>query len=106
MARGVVAALGHTEASYEITKTVIAAGPGSRPICSTSCGRSISDPGPITALLEDPRATLELVLDGSIWHPAIYRLVTRAVTEIRLEPDAALLRAVRQTSANPARALG
>ena len=62
---GVVAAVGHTEATYEQTRAAIAAGAtvgthlfnAMRPIHHR-------EPGPIIALLEDPRVTVELITDG------------------------------------------
>jgi N-acetylglucosamine-6-phosphate deacetylase len=163
---GVVAAVGHTEATYEQTRAAIAAGAtvgthlfnAMRPI-------DRREPGPIVALLEDPRVTVELITDGVHVDPAIYRHVTRsagpdrvslvtdamaatgmadgvyhlgplavdvvagvarvagtdtiagstatmdrifrfAVANSGLARDEALMLAVRQTSLNPARALG
>ena len=37
------------------------------------------EPGPIIALLEDPRVTVEVITDGVHVDPAIYRHVTRSV---------------------------
>jgi N-acetylglucosamine-6-phosphate deacetylase len=37
------------------------------------------DPGPIIALLGDPRVTVELIADGTHLDPALYRYVTRTV---------------------------
>lgn len=76
---GVVAAVGHTEATYEQTRAAIAAGAtvgthlfnAMRPI-------DRREPGPIVALLEDDRVTVELITDGVHVAPAIYRHVTRA----------------------------
>jgi N-acetylglucosamine-6-phosphate deacetylase len=76
---GVVAAVGHTEATYEQTRTAIAAGAtvgthlfnAMRPI-------DRREPGPIVALLEDHRITVELITDGVHIDPAIYRHVTRS----------------------------
>lgn len=75
---GVVAAVGHTEATYEQTRAAIAAGAtvgthlfnAMRPI-------DRREPGPIIALLEDSRVTVELIADGVHVGPAIYRHVTR-----------------------------
>ena len=77
---GVVAAIGHTEATYEQTRAAIDAGAtvgthlfnAMRPI-------DRREPGPIIALLEDPRVTVELITDGVHVDPAIYRHVTRSV---------------------------
>ncbi|TDO14837.1 N-acetylglucosamine-6-phosphate deacetylase [Mycobacterium sp. BK086] len=163
---GVVAAVGHTEATYEQTRTAIAAGAtvgthlfnAMRPIHHR-------EPGPVIALLEDPRVTVELIADGVHVDAALYRHVARsagsdrlslitdamaatgasdghyqigrmdvevaggvaslagtatiagstatmdrvfrfAVTRSGLPRDEALLAAVRQSSLNPARALG
>jgi N-acetylglucosamine-6-phosphate deacetylase len=76
---GVVAAVGHTEATYERTRAAIAAGAtvgthlfnAMRPI-------DRREPGPIVALLEDPLVTVELITDGVHVDPAIYRHVTRS----------------------------
>ncbi|WP_197382750.1 N-acetylglucosamine-6-phosphate deacetylase [Mycolicibacterium mengxianglii] len=78
-AAGVVAAVGHTEASYDQTRAAIAAGAcvgthlfnAMRPI-------DRREPGPVIALLEDPRVTVELIADGVHVDPAIYRHVTRS----------------------------
>jgi N-acetylglucosamine-6-phosphate deacetylase len=75
--RGVVAAVGHTEATYEQTRTAIAAGAtvgthlfnAMRPIHTR-------EPGPVIALVEDPRVTVEMITDGVHVDPALYRHVT------------------------------
>jgi N-acetylglucosamine-6-phosphate deacetylase len=71
---GVVAAVGHTEATYEQTRAAIAAGAtvgthlfnAMRPI-------NTREPGPVIALLEDSRVTVELITDGVHVDPALYR---------------------------------
>jgi N-acetylglucosamine-6-phosphate deacetylase len=76
---GAVAAVGHTEATYEQTRAAIAAGAtvgthlfnAMRPI-------DRREPGPIVALLEDDRVTVELITDGVHVDPAVYRHVTRS----------------------------
>lgn len=76
---GVVAAVGHTEATYQQTRAAIAAGAtvgthlfnAMRPI-------DRREPGPAIALLEDPRVTVELITDGVHVDPAIYRHVARS----------------------------
>ncbi len=85
VAAGVVAAVGHTDATYEQTRAAIAAGAtvgthlfnAMRPIHHR-------EPGPVIALLEDPRVTVELIADGVHVDPALYRHVTRAVGPDRL----------------------
>ena len=77
---GVVAAVGHTEATYEQTTAAIDAGAtvgthlfnAMRPI-------NTREPGPVIALLEDPRVTVELITDGVHVDPALYRHVCRTV---------------------------
>jgi len=79
-AAGVVAAVGHTEASYAQARSAIDAGAtvgthlfnAMRPI-------DRREPGPVVALLEDPRVTVELITDGVHIDPAIYRFVTQSV---------------------------
>ncbi|HKP42089.1 N-acetylglucosamine-6-phosphate deacetylase [Mycobacterium sp.] len=77
---GAVAAVGHTEATYEQTRSAIAAGAtvgthlfnAMRPI-------DRREPGPVIALLEDPRVTVEMIADGVHVDPALYRHVCRSV---------------------------
>ena len=71
---GAVAAIGHTEATYAQTRTAINAGAtvgthlfnAMRPIHHR-------EPGPVIALLEDPRVTVEMIADGVHIDPALYR---------------------------------
>jgi N-acetylglucosamine-6-phosphate deacetylase len=75
---GAVAAVGHTEATYEQTRAAIDAGAtvgthlfnAMRPIHHR-------EPGPVIGLLEDPRVTVEVIADGVHLAPALYRHVTR-----------------------------
>ncbi len=166
VAAGAVAAVGHTDATYDQTRDALEAGAtvathlfnAMRPVHHR-------EPGPVIALLEDPRVTVELIGDGVHLNPALARLILAqagpdriamvtdamaaagmpdggyrlgalpvevmdgvakidgtdtiagstatmdqlfrfAVAHSGLDPDAALLAAVRQTSINPARALG
>lgn len=79
VAAGVVAAVGHTEATYDQTRAAIDAGAtvathlfnAMRPI-------NTREPGPVIALLEDPRVTVELITDGVHVDPALYRHVCRS----------------------------
>ncbi|MCT7659022.1 N-acetylglucosamine-6-phosphate deacetylase [Mycobacterium deserti] len=163
---GVVAAVGHTEATYAQTRSAIDMGAtvgthlfnAMRPI-------DRREPGPVIALLEDDRVTVEVIADGVHVDQALYRHLTRsagpdrvslitdamaatgmsdglyhlgpvavevahgvarvagtdtiagstatmdrvfrfAVAHSGLARDEALLSAVRQSSINPARALG
>lgn len=80
VAAGAVAAVGHTEATYAQTRAAIAAGAtvathlfnAMRPIHHR-------EPGPVIALLEDPRVTVEVITDGVHIDPALYRHITRSV---------------------------
>jgi len=163
---GAVAAVGHTDSTYRQTRAAVDAGAtvathlfnAMRPIHHR-------EPGPVIALLEDPRVTVEVIADGVHLDAALYRhivgsagpdrvsLVTDAmaaagmadgpyrigpltvevadqvahlagtdtiagstatfdrlfrfsVAHADLPRDEALLQAVRQSSVNPARALG
>ncbi len=76
---GVVAAVGHTDGSYQQARAAIDAGAtvgthlfnAMRPI-------QTREPGPVIALLEDPRVTVELITDGVHVDPALYRHVCRS----------------------------
>jgi N-acetylglucosamine-6-phosphate deacetylase len=76
---GAVAAVGHTEASYAQTRAAVEAGAtvgthlfnAMRPIHHR-------EPGPVVALLEDPRVTVEVITDGVHVDGALYRHVTRS----------------------------
>ena len=80
VAAGVVGAIGHTEATYSQARAAIDAGAtvgthlfnAMRPIHTR-------EPGPVIALLEDPRVTVELITDGVHVDPAVYRHVFRSV---------------------------
>ena len=75
---GVAVAIGHTEADYELTRQAIAAGAtvGTH-LFNAMPAVHHRDPGPVPALLEDPRVTVELVADGLHLHPAVLRWVLR-----------------------------
>jgi N-acetylglucosamine-6-phosphate deacetylase len=78
--RGVVAAVGHTEATYQQTRAALTAGAtvgthlfnAMRPI-------NTREPGPVIALLEDARVTVEVITDGVHVDPALYRHVAHSV---------------------------
>ena len=82
---GVVVAVGHTESTYDQARAAINAGAtvgthlfnAMRPI-------DRREPGPIVALLEDPRVTVELITDGVHIDPAIYRFVAKTVGPERI----------------------
>ncbi|MFI6562935.1 N-acetylglucosamine-6-phosphate deacetylase [Streptomyces sp. NPDC050534] len=72
---GVIAAVGHTDATYEQTAAAIEAGA----TVATHLFNAMPQighraPGPIAALLEDERVTVELINDGTHLHPASLQL--------------------------------
>ncbi|MFG1964047.1 N-acetylglucosamine-6-phosphate deacetylase [Nonomuraea sp. NPDC049028] len=74
-AEGVLAALGHSDATYEQALAGIEAGA----TVATHLYNALPPlghrtPGPIAALLEDERVTIELINDGVHVHPAMLRL--------------------------------
>jgi N-acetylglucosamine-6-phosphate deacetylase len=76
---GVVVAVGHTDATYEQTRHAVELGAtvgthlfnAMRPVHHR-------EPGPVIALLEDARVTVELIADGVHVHPAVQRTVIDA----------------------------
>lgn len=72
---GVIAAVGHTDADYDATLEAVAAGA----TVATHLFNAMPSllhraPGPVTALLEDERVTVELINDGTHLHPAVLQL--------------------------------
>lgn len=88
---GAVAAVGHTDGTYQHTRSAIEAGAtvathlfnAMRPVHHR-------EPGPVVALLEDERVTLEMITDGTHLHPALYRHVvaTAGADRVSLVTDA------------------
>lgn len=82
---GVVVAVGHTDATYDQTRAAIDAGAAvgthlfnaMRPVLHR-------EPGPVPALLEDDRVTVELICDGVHVHPATIRWVLRTASARRV----------------------
>ncbi|GAA0996873.1 hypothetical protein GCM10009555_093440 [Acrocarpospora macrocephala] len=81
----VIAAIGHTDATFEDSMAAIDAG------CTVATHlfnamRPLNhrDPGPITATMLDDRVTVELVNDGVHLDPAVIDLVLRAVPATRV----------------------
>ncbi|MEU9922519.1 N-acetylglucosamine-6-phosphate deacetylase [Streptomyces griseoluteus] len=73
--QGVIAAVGHTDANYEQTVAAIDAGATvATHLFNAMPPIGHRDPGPITALLEDGRVTVELINDGTHLHPAALQL--------------------------------
>jgi len=82
---GVIAAVGHTDCSFSVAEEAIDTGArvathlfnAMRPVHHR-------EPGPIIALLGDPRVTVELIADGIHLDPALYRYVARTVGSDRV----------------------
>ncbi|MFF8727940.1 N-acetylglucosamine-6-phosphate deacetylase [Streptomyces sp. NPDC015171] len=75
---GVIAAIGHTDASYEQTVEAIDAGATvATHLFNAMPALGHRSPGPIAALLEDERVTVELINDGTHLHPAALELAFR-----------------------------
>lgn len=73
--RGVIAAVGHTDATYETTAEAVDAGATvATHLFNAMPGLHHRTPGPIAALLEDDRITVELINDGVHVHSAALRL--------------------------------
>ncbi|MCB1290057.1 MAG: N-acetylglucosamine-6-phosphate deacetylase [Mycobacterium sp.] len=76
---GAVAAVGHTQATYDQTRAAVDAGAtvathlfnAMRPIHHR-------EPGPVIALVEDPRVTVEMITDGVHVAPALFRHISRS----------------------------
>ncbi|MDL2078798.1 N-acetylglucosamine-6-phosphate deacetylase [Streptomyces sp. GXMU-J15] len=72
---GVIAAIGHTDATYEQTVEAIDAGATvATHLFNAMPALGHRAPGPIAALLEDERITVELINDGTHLHPASLQL--------------------------------
>ncbi|OII63284.1 N-acetylglucosamine-6-phosphate deacetylase [Streptomyces sp. CC53] len=75
---GVIAAVGHTDATYEQTVEAIEAGATvATHLFNAMPPLNHRSPGPIAALLEDERVTVELINDGTHLHPAALELAFR-----------------------------
>ncbi|AEW94812.1 MULTISPECIES: N-acetylglucosamine-6-phosphate deacetylase [Streptomycetaceae] len=76
---GVIAAVGHTDAAYEATLEAVEAGATvATHLFNAMPALHHRTPGPIAALLEDERVTVELINDGTHLHPAMLELAFRA----------------------------
>ncbi|CAL9451219.1 N-acetylgalactosamine-6-phosphate deacetylase [Streptomyces sp. enrichment culture] len=72
---GVIAAIGHTDASYEAVLEAIGAGATvATHLFNAMPALLHRAPGPVAALLEDERVTVELINDGVHLHPAVLEL--------------------------------
>lgn len=72
---GVLAAVGHTDSTYEATIEAIRAGATvATHLFNAMPSLLHRTPGPVAALLEDERVTVELINDGTHLHPAMLEL--------------------------------
>ncbi|WP_069817383.1 N-acetylglucosamine-6-phosphate deacetylase [Streptomyces sp. TP-A0874] len=72
---GVIAAIGHTDATYDATRAAIDAGATvATHLFNAMPALHHREPGPIAALLADERITVELINDGVHLHSAVLRL--------------------------------
>ncbi|NLU74166.1 N-acetylglucosamine-6-phosphate deacetylase [Streptomyces sp. HNM0575] len=72
---GVIAAVGHTDSTYEATAEAVDAGATvATHLFNAMPALGHRAPGPVAALLEDERITVELINDGVHLHPAVLEL--------------------------------
>ncbi|MFI2187622.1 N-acetylglucosamine-6-phosphate deacetylase [Streptomyces sioyaensis] len=82
---GVIAAVGHTDSSYDATRRAIDAGATvATHLFNAMPALSHRAPGPVAALLEDERITVELINDGTHLHPSILQLAVRQAGDRRV----------------------
>lgn len=75
---GVIAAVGHTDSSYDAARQAIDAGATvATHLFNAMPPLGHRAPGPVAALLEDERITVELINDGTHLHPAMLQLAVR-----------------------------
>jgi len=82
---GVVVAIGHTDADYDVTRRAVDAGA----TVATHLFNAMPSvhhraPGPVAALLEDPRVTVELIADGVHVHRALAAMVLGVAGDSRV----------------------
>ncbi|WP_316526868.1 N-acetylglucosamine-6-phosphate deacetylase [Kitasatospora brasiliensis] len=88
---GVIAAVGHTDSDYATTLAAIEAGATvATHLFNAMPGIAHRAPGPIVALLEDERVTVELINDGVHLHPSVLDLAfgTAGASRVALITDA------------------
>jgi N-acetylglucosamine-6-phosphate deacetylase len=76
---GVLPAVGHTDATYEVARAAVDAGARvATHLFNAMPPAHHREPGPVVALLERPEVVLELINDGVHLHPAVVRGVVAA----------------------------
>lgn len=84
VSRGVVAAVGHTDATYDQTVAAVRAGATvATHLCNGMRPVHHREPGPIVALLDSPGVVCEVVADGVHLHDGMLRLVANAAGSAR-----------------------
>ena len=82
---GARAAVGHTDATYAQAQEAIEAGATvATHLFNAMRPLHHREPGPVPALLEDERVTVELICDGVHLHPAVVRLAIEAAGPSRV----------------------
>jgi N-acetylglucosamine-6-phosphate deacetylase len=82
---GAVAAIGHTDATYEQTVAALDAGASlGTHVCNAMRPMHHRDPGPIVALLDHPNAVCEQIPDGVHLHDGMLRHVLQAAGADRI----------------------
>ncbi|MQY13063.1 N-acetylgalactosamine-6-phosphate deacetylase [Streptomyces sp. RB5] len=77
--QGVIAAVGHTDSTYDAVREAVEAGATvATHLFNAMPALGHRAPGPIAALLEDERVTVELINDGTHLHPSVLELAFRA----------------------------
>ncbi|PJN36048.1 N-acetylglucosamine-6-phosphate deacetylase [Streptomyces sp. CB02959] len=75
---GVIAAIGHTDSTYDATRQAVDVGATvATHLFNAMPALGHRAPGPVAALLEDERVTVELINDGTHLHPAILQMAFR-----------------------------
>ena len=86
---GAVAAIGHTDADYDLTRAAVAAGAtAGTHVFNAMRPLHHRQPAAALALLDDPDMFAEVVADGVHLHPAIVRLIMRGPARPVLVTDA------------------
>lgn len=82
---GVLAAVGHTDSTYDMTREAVEAGATvATHLFNAMPGLGHRAPGPVAALLEDERVSVELINDGTHLHPAVIDLAFRGAGAERI----------------------
>ena len=98
-AAGVVAAIGHTDATYDQARAALDAGAAvGTHLFNAMRPLHHREPGPVAALLEHPDAYVELIADGVHVHPAMLGLAAAAKPQHTVLVTDAMARRRRATA--------